>query len=100
MKSSGTTLFGKDRNDRAPVWFEAKDAALNAVSGVEIKAAKYQNTFEILDYENGQFGIAFSNGVPENLIVKIATLNLNIFIEGNPTAKANTTAKVKLTIVK
>jgi hypothetical protein len=28
------------------------------------------------------------------------TLNLNVFIDGNETAKANTTAKIKLTIVK
>ena len=31
---------------------------------------------------------------------KTVTLNLNIFIDGNQTAKANATVKVKLTIVK
>ena len=100
VKTSGTTLFGKDRNDRALVWFEAKDAALNAVSKVEIKDAKYQDKFEVIDYGNGQFAIGFRGGVPESLIGKTVTLNLNIFIEGNQTEKANTPAKVKLTIVK
>ena len=100
VKTSGTTLFAKDKNDRALVWFEAKDAALNGVEHVTIKDTKYQDKFEILDYENGQFAIVFSNGVPETLIGKTVTLNLNVFLEGNPTAKANTTAKVKLTILK
>ena len=100
VKTSGTTLFGKDRNDRALVWFEAKNAALNEVSKVEIKDAKYQDKFEVIDYGNGQFAIGFRGGVPESLIGKTVTLNLNIFIEGNQTEKANTTAKVKLTIVK
>ena len=31
IKSSGTTLFAKDRNDRAVVWFESSDATLNGV---------------------------------------------------------------------
>ena len=100
VMTSDTTLFANDKNDRALVWFEAKDAALNDVSRVEIKDAKYQDKFEVIDYENGQFAIAFKDGVPENLIGKTVTLNLNVFIEGNETAKANTTAKVKLTIVK
>ena len=100
VKTSGTTLFGKDKHDRALVWFEAKDAALNGVAHVTIKDTKYQDKFEILDCGNGQFAIVFSNGVPETLIGKTVTLNLNVFLEGNPTAKANTTAKVKLTIVK
>lgn len=100
MKSSGTTLFGKDKHDRALIWFEAKDAALNGVARVTVKDTKYQDKFEILDYGNGKFAIAFRNGVPGSLIGKTVTLNLNVFMEGNRTAKANTTAKVKLTIVK
>ena len=98
--TSDTTLFAKDKHDRAMVWFETADTALNEIDRVEIKDAKYQDTFEIIDYENGQFAIAFKDGVPENLIGKTVTLNLNIFIDGNQTAKANATAKVKLTIVK
>jgi hypothetical protein len=98
--TSDTTLFAKDKHDRAMVWFETADTALNEIDRVEIKDAKYQNTFEIIDYENGQFAIAFKDGVPENLIGKTVTLNLNIFIDGNQTAKANATVKVKLTIVK
>ena len=100
MKSSGTTLFGKDKNDRALIWFEAKDAALNGVARVTGKDAKYRNTLEVIDYGNGKLAIAFMDGISETLIGKTVTLNLNVFMEGNRTAKANTPAKVKLTIVK
>ena len=101
VKSSGTTLFAKDGNDRALVWFEAKDEALKGVAKVEIKAAKQRNLFEIIDYGNGEFAIGFKDGnVDESLIGKSVTVTLNVFVEGNQTAKANTTAKVKLTIVK
>ena len=100
VKTSNTTLFAKDKNDRALVWFETKDAALNDVSRVEIKDSKYKDKFEILDYGNGEFAIGFKDGVHESLMGKTVTLNLNVFIEGNEAAKANATAKVKLTIVK
>jgi len=85
----------------ALVWFEAKDTALNDVSRVEIKDAKYRDKFEVIDYENGRFAIGFRNGkVDTSLVGKTVTLNLNVFLEGNRTTKANTTAKVKLTILK
>ena len=101
LKSSGTTLFARDGKDRALVWFEAKDAALKGVAKVEIKDAKQRALFEIVDYGNGEFAIAFKDGkVDESLIGKSVTVTLNVFVEGNQTAKANTTAKVKLTIVK
>jgi hypothetical protein len=101
VKTSNTTLFAKDKNDRALVWFETKDAALNDVSRVEIKDSKYKNKFEVIDYGNGEFAIGFQDEkVSSSLIGKTVTLNLNVFIEGNQTSKANTTAKVKLTVVK
>ena len=105
LKSSGTTLFAKDKYDRALVWFTTTDAALNSVAEVTIKDAKYQNMFEIIDYENGEFAIGYKDGiVHSSLIGKKAsttvTVTLNIVLEGNETGKANTTAKVKLTVVK
>ena len=114
--SSGTTMFAKDRNDRAVVWFESSDATLNDVASIQIKDAKYKDVFEIIDYRDGSFAIAFKDGKIHESIAKqlekkssvSITLNLNVFIEGNETvdpavsktAKANATQKVKLTIVK
>ena len=108
IRSSDTTLFAKDRNDRALVWFEGTDATLNGIEKLEIKDAKYKDAFEIIDYRDGTFAIGFKDGKLhkeiEKLIEKKAsaaiTLNLNVFIEGNESTKVNTTAKVKLTIVK
>ena len=107
-KSSGTTMFAKDRNDRAIVWFEAADASLNDVSSVKIKDAKYKDVFEIIDYRDGSFAIDFKDGKLHESIAKqlekkssvSITLSLDVFMEGNESAKANTTQKVKLTIVK
>jgi len=106
--SGGTTMFAKDRNDRALVWFEAADASLNDVKTIQIKDAKYKDAFEIIDYRDGSFAICFKDGKIHESIAKqlekkssiSITLNLNVFIEGNESAKANTTQKVKLTIVK
>ena len=108
IKSSDTTLFAKDRNDRALVWFEAADLTLNDVKKIEIKDTKYKDAFEIIDYQDGTFAIGFKDGKlhkeVEKLIAKKAsatiTLNLNVFIDGNESTKINTTQKVKLTIVK
>ena len=107
-KSSGTTLFAKDRNDRALVWFEAADASLNDVKTIKIKDAKYKDVFEIIDYRDGSFAVAFKDGKIHESIAKqlekkssvSITLSLDVFMEGNESAKANTTQKVKLTIVK
>lgn len=104
-KTSGTTMFAKDKYDRALVWFETADTTLNDVVKVEIRDAKYKEMFEIIPYGNGQFAIGYKdNAVHSSLIGKKATtavtLNLNVFLEGNGTEKANTTAKVTLTIVK
>ena len=101
VKTSNTTLFAKDGNDRALVRFVAKDTTLNQVTQVRIKDSKYQDKFEIIACGNGEFAIAFRDGkVHRSLVGKTVTLTLNVFLEGNQTSKANTTAKVKLTIVK
>ena len=85
---------------------------LNDVLKVEIKDTKYKDAFEIIDCGDGLFAIGYRGGkihsVIANLILKknaTITLNLNVYMDGNPTMenktpKVNTTAKVKLTIVK
>ena len=67
---------------------------------IEIKDAKYQDIFEVYDYENGTFGIGFKGDVPKNLAGTTVTLNLNVYLTGNISAKPNATVKVKLTIMK
>ena len=101
MTASDTTLFAKDKNDRVGLSFSAKDKTLNQVARVEIKDNKYKNVFEIFDYGNGEFAIGFKDGIVDSCIQgKTITLNLNVFLEGNETSTANTTMKLKLTVVK
>jgi len=106
-RTSNTTLFAKDKNDRALVWFEAADGTLNDVSDLKIKDTKYKDVLEVIEYGDGLFAIGFKNGVVDESLQptgkatsKTVTVTLNVFMEGNRTTKANTTAKVKLTIVK
>ena len=101
VKTEDATLFAKDKNDRAMFWFESVDATLNDIAKVEFKNAKQANMFELIDYGDGTYAIGFKDGkVDKSLIGKTVTVSLNVFIEGNQTAKANATANVKLTIVK
>ena len=94
-------LFSQDKHDRAEFVITAADATLNKIAKVEIKDAKYQNILEIIDYGNGEYAIGFKDGkVDSSLIGKTVTVNFDIFVEGNQTAKANTNAKMKLTILK
>jgi len=115
VKTSDTTLFAGDRHDRALVWFEAADASLNDVAKIELKDSKQRQMLEIIDYGNGLYAIGFKDGtVHKNLLPtgkatsKTITVTLNVYLDGNQTvdpavsktAKVNTTASVKLTIVK
>ena len=105
LKAEDTMLFAQDKYDRVVFRFESTDKALNGATKVEIKDAKYKDIFEVYDYGNGEFAIGFKDEtVSSALIGKKAsldvTLNLNVFIDGNETAKPNTPAKIKLTIVK
>ena len=68
---------------------------------MEFKNAKQAAQFQIIKYGNGTYAIGFKDGnVDRSLIGKTVAVSLNIFLEGNLTAKANTTASVKLTVVK
>ena len=101
VKTEDTTLFAKDKNDRALVWFEAADTTLNDITKVAFKNAKQAAMFELIDYGDGTYAIGFKDGkVDKSLIGKTVTVALNVFIEGNQTAKANAAVNVKLTIVK
>ena len=107
-KADNATMFAKDVNDRVVVTFTAADVKLNGIEKVEIKTAAQAAMFELIDNGDGTYSIAFKDGVIPASIAKqlkkkasyAVTLTLNIFIEGNLTAKANTTASVKLTIKK
>lgn len=92
------TLFRKDKNSRIIFRVTSADKTLNDVSRVVIKDAKQQSMFELFDYGNGQFAIGYKDGVvPANL--KSVNLTLDVFLEGNETAKANASVKVKMSIV-
>ena len=78
------------------------DTQLNDISEVSIKSDKnkYDEKLEILSYGNGEFAIGFkSETVHSSLIGKTVTVTVNIFLDGNETEKANTTAKLKVTIL-
>jgi hypothetical protein len=92
------TLFAEDRNSRVTLTFSSSDEALKDVARIEIKDAKNAELFEIFDYGNGRFAIGFKNGQPVRS-AKPITLTLNIFLEGNTTAKPNATGKLKISIV-
>ena len=101
---SDTTLFARDVRDRALVWFESNDLTLNAVSRVAIRDAKYRDMFEVIDYGDGLFAIGYKdNTVHPSLITAKSTtsvtLNLDVYMEGNQSSKANATVRLKLAIV-
>lgn len=104
--AEGTTLFVNDRYDQAVFRFEAKDAALNSVVQAEIKDDKYRDLFEIRGLGDGTFLLKFKDGGQYSALAgKSISVNLNVYLDGNQTAdtdspKANTTVKLKLTIVK
>jgi len=113
VKTSDTTLFAGDRHDRALVWFEAADASLNDVAKIELKNKAQQDAFEIVSYGNGLFAIGFKKNAAVHKSIlptgkatsKAVTVALNVYLEGNQTVdakspKVNTTANVKLTILK
>ncbi|MBQ3193828.1 MAG: leucine-rich repeat protein [Oscillospiraceae bacterium] len=95
------TMFAKDKNCRVTFTVASADTSLNKVKTVEIKDKKYQNILEIIDYGNGAFAIGYKEGkVDSSLIGKTVTLNLNVFLEGNESTKANGTVNLKLTFAK
>ena len=101
LSTADRTMFAKDRNDRLAFTMTKKDAALNDIREITVKDARYADKLEVIGYGNGEFAVVFKDGkVDPSLVGKTVTVNLNIFLEGNETTKVNTTAKLKITVVK
>jgi len=101
LTARDNTLFAQDKHDRVVFELTAADRTLNEAVRVEIKDKAYQGLFRIYDYGNGQFSIGFEDAAgAAKYAGKTITVNLNVFLEGNQTAKVNTTAKLKISIVK
>lgn len=103
VQAEDTSVFTKDKYDRIVFRFSSKDANLNEVTQISIKDSKYQNMFEIVNYDNGLFALGFKDGAVNTALAgtggsKVLTLNLSVWIAGNQTAKANTTVKFKVTL--
>ncbi len=98
LKADSTTLFANDKHSRVNISFASADSTLNKVAGVELDP-KLANQFEIIDYKNGQYAIGFRDGAVPAKLTSV-NLALNVWLEGNETAKANVSVKVKLNIVR
>ena len=98
LKADSMTMFANDKHSRVNVSFSSADSALNEVARVELDP-KLANQFELFDYGNGQYAIGFKDGtVPAKLTS--ANIALNVWLEGNETAKANASVKVKVSIIR
>lgn len=91
------SLFTQDKNSRVSLSFTSADETLNSVAKVEFKDAKQAELFEIFDYGNGEFAIGFKNGKSVQS-TKPITVTLNVYLDGNTSAKPNATVKLKLSI--
>ena len=97
LKSGSSILFAKDKYSRVNFTLTAADETMNSIETVTSKDTR----FEVYSYGNGEFALGFADdSVIKSLAGKNVTVTLNIFLEGNETAKANTTAKLKVTILK
>ena len=58
--------------------------------------------FELYEYGGGRFAIGFKDGViaPAAAKLKSVSIPINIWLDGNETAKPNTTVNVKINIAK
>ena len=98
LENTEVHLFTRDRNSRDTFRILNTDPSLNDIASVSIKDAKYQDAFVIHSYGDGEYAIGFRDGmVPET--GKSVTLTLNVWLEGNETAKPNTTVKLKLVLI-
>lgn len=98
LNAGSTTLFANNRNSRVNISFTSADGTLNKMARAELDP-KLQSQFELFDYGNGQYAIGFKEGAVPAKITS-ANISLNIWVEGNGSAKANASLKVKLSIVR
>jgi hypothetical protein len=98
LNAGNATLFARDKYSRMEVSFVSSDNTLNKIARVEITDAKLKEQFEIFDYGNGQYAIGFKDGKVPAKVTNV-NLPLEVWLEGNVTAKSNASAKVKISIV-
>ena len=89
-------LYKSDRFSRSSFRINVTDKTVNPIAKVEIKDTKLAALYEIHDYGNGEFAIGFRNNTVG--AVKSASIPLNVFFEGNGSAKPNATLTLKLQI--
>ena len=103
VKASGTPkLYIKDKSSRSTFTLTNSDETLNTIANVQIKDAKYAAMFELYNYGSGQYAIGFKGDPNETGAAKLtsASITLNIWHDGNETAKPDSTVTVKVTLVK
>lgn len=88
------SLYAKDANDMARLTITTTDKTVNTLERVELKDARLKGTYEVLDLGGGQFALCLIPGAK----AKTGTVTLNLFCEGNTTAKPSGTVSVKVEI--
>ena len=91
---ASVSLYAKDANDMARLTITATDKTVNTLERVELKDARLKGTYEVLDLGGGQFALCLIPGAK----AKTGTVTLNLFCEGNTTAKPSGTVSVKVEI--
>ena len=98
VKLSGTAvLYKNDRFSRSPIPFTVTDGAMNPISRVEIKDPKLAQLYEVYSYGNGEFAIGFKNDTV-GAGVKSGNVALEVYVDGNASAKSNASVTLKLNI--
>ena len=100
--SGKPALYLKDVNSRGDFRITSADLTLNGIAKAEIKDAKNAAMFELYEYSGGRFAIGFKDGViaPSAAKLRSVSIPINIWIDGNETAKPNTTVTVRINIAK
>ena len=91
---ASVSLYAKDANDMARLTITTTDKTVNTLERVELKDARLKGTYEVLDLGGGQFALCLIPGAK----AKTGTATLNLFCEGNTTAKPSGTVSVKVEI--
>ena len=100
--SGKPALYLKDVNSRGDFRITSADLTLNGIAKAEIKDAKNAAMFELYEYGGGRFAIGFKDGVIATSAAKLrgVSIPINIWLDGNETAKPNTTVTVRINIAK
>ena len=90
VTAASVVLYAKDANTRAELKFTSQETGLNPIARVEARSAEY--TIENLSY--GGFAIRPAPG----RTLRSGKVALNLFFEGNTTAKPNATVTIPVEI--